>query len=143
MFENNYQLASQYSKSLHELYPSNMQYLAVLIKNLLLVKQYDQAENLIRSSRNKIRNPYFQAQLSIFNGILYEKKYKDLKQAQQYYSKGIKDISVFGDFGNEFAAYGYFGMSRISDSTGDKRYKKIYRKQAMEMADFKKVNFDE
>jgi len=142
-FENNYQLASQYSKSLHQLYPSNLQYLAVYIKNLLLIKRYDEAENLIRSSGIKMRNSYFQAQLSIFNGILYEKKYRDIRQAQQHYSKGIKDISVFGDFGNEFAAYGYFGMSRISDASGDKNYKKIYRKQAMELASFKRVNFDE
>jgi hypothetical protein len=142
-FENNYQLASQYSKSLYQLYPANLQYLAVYIKNLLLIKRYDEAERLIKSSVSKMRNAYFQAQISIFNGILYEKKYNDPGLAQQHYSKGVKEISIFGEFGNEYAAYGYFGLSRISDATGDKNYKKIYRKQAMELASFKKVNFDE
>lgn len=142
-FENNFQQAFFYSKALHELYPRNMQYLAVYIKNLLLVKRYGEAESLIKANRSKISNAYFQAQLSIFNGILYEKKYKDLKQAQLHYTKGIKEITPFGEFGNEFAAYAYFGLSRISEAKNDKHYKKLYRKQAMDMASFKKVNFDE
>ena len=142
-FENNFQQAYYYSKALHELYPRNMQYLAVYIKNLLLVKRYGEAESLMKSNRSKASSAFFQAQLSIFNGILYEKKYHDLKQAQAYYAKGINEIDPFGDFGHEFAAYAYFGLSRISDANNDKHYKRIYRKQAMDMASFKKVNFDE
>jgi hypothetical protein len=142
-FENNFQQAYYYSKALHELYPRNTQYLAVYIKNLLLVKHYGEAESLIKSNRSKLSSAFFQAQLSIFNGILYEKKYHDLKQAQAFYTKGIKDIAPFGDFGNEFAAYAYFGLSRISEVNGDKHYKKMYRKQAMDIVVFRKVNFDE
>jgi hypothetical protein len=142
-YENNYQQASYYSKSLHDIYPANMQYLAVCIKNLLLVKQYDEAESLIISSSKKINNSYYQAQLSIFNGILQEKKYHNIEQAQQYYNKGVRGISLFGEYGNEFAAYAYFGLSRISEINRDKHYKRIYRKQAMGLVNFKKVNFDE
>lgn len=59
-FENNYEQASYYSKSLHALYPANLQYLAEYIKNLLLVKQYDEAESLILSSSIKTDNSYYQ-----------------------------------------------------------------------------------
>jgi hypothetical protein len=142
-FENNFQQAYQYSKALHEVYPRNTQYMAVYIKNLLLVKDYNEAENIISSVRTKSSNAYFQAQLSILNGILYEKKYKNLKQAQSSYTQGIKDISPFGEFGNEFKAYAYFGLSRISEAKDDKHYKKLYRKQAMELASYKRVNFDD
>lgn len=142
-FENNFQQAYFYSKSLHELYPNNIQYLAVYIKNLLLVKKYGEAESLIKSTGAKNSNAYYQAQLSIFNGILYEKKYRNLKQAQAFYTRGIRDIDAFGEFGDEFAAYAYFGLSRISDVNGDKHYKKLYRKQAMDLSSFEKVNFDE
>jgi hypothetical protein len=141
-FENNFEQAYKYSKTLHELYPRNLQYSTVYIKNLLLVKRYEEAESLINTNRKKISNAYTQAQLSILNGILLEKKYHNHKQAQVFYTKGIKDISPYGKFGNEFSAYAYFGLSRISGVNGDKRYKKIYWKQAMELADFKKVNFD-
>lgn len=140
--ENNYDQAYIYSKSLHELYPDNIQYLAMYYKNLLLVKRYDEAEKLMTSSGIKIINSYYQAQLSIFNGILQEKKYHDDKKAGQYYAKGVRDISLFGHYGNEFAAYGYFGLSRISGRSGDNNYKKIYRKKANELAEFRKVDFD-
>jgi hypothetical protein len=140
--ENNYDQAFNYSKSLHELYPANIEYLAMYFKNLLLEKKYDEAERLMKSSVINSSNSFFLAQISIFNGILYEKKYHDDKLAEQYYIKGVQDLSHFGYFGNEFAAYGYFGLSRISGRSGDNNYKKIYRKKAIELADFKQVDFD-
>lgn len=141
-FENSYDQAYAYSKSLHELYPANTGYLANYIKNLLLVKHYDEAESMMKTSGPDISNSYYQAQLSIFNGILLEKKYHDIKLAEQYYIKGIRDLSFFGHFGDDFSAYGYFGLSRISAINGDKYKKKTYRKKAIELADFEKVNFD-
>ena len=46
-FENNYQKATYYSKNLHLVYPDNPEYLGSYIKNLLLIKQYDEAEKEI------------------------------------------------------------------------------------------------
>ena len=134
-FENNYHQAYVYSKSLHELYPANIQYLAYYIRNLLLVKEYDEAENLIRLSDSETINSFFRAQLTIFNGILQEKKYHNNALAQKYYNKGLNDISVFGYYGNEYAAYAYFGLSRIVDNDDNKHKKKMYRKKAMELTD--------
>jgi hypothetical protein len=139
--ENNYEKACYYSKSLHELYPANPEYLGIYLKNLLLIKQYDEAEKLMKSSAN-ITNSFLKSQIDIFNGILQEKKYKNDKLAEQYYIKGVHDISLFGYFGNEFAAYGYFGLSRISGRSGDINYKKTYLKKALELADFKNITFD-
>jgi len=141
-FENNFQQATYYSKSLHNLYPGNPEYLGAYIKNLLLIKQYDEAEMEMLSSNSNQTNSFFKAQMSVFNGILQEKKYHDIKKAQQYYSKGVTEISLFGNYGNEYAAYAYFGLSRISEINGDKYYKKMYRKLAMQLADFKKIDFD-
>lgn len=138
-FENNFQQAYIYSKALHELYPLNAQYLAVYIKSLLLIKRYNEAEELIRVNRSIFSNKYFQAQLHILNGIITEKKYHNPQQAKDLYLKGIKEIEPFGEFGNELKAYGYFGLSRIEQ---DKQLKKEYRKKALEKADFKNVNFD-
>ncbi len=141
-FEKNFQQASQYSKALHELYPRNYQYLAVYIKNLLLAKRYNEAEKIIARSYKAGDNAYFKAQLAILTGVYYEKKQQNLKQAQAWYNKGLKEIAPFGEYGDEFAAYGYFGLSRISEANGDKQNRRIYRKKAMDMADFKEVNFD-
>ncbi len=142
-FESNYQKASYYSNSLYKLYPDNVQYLAMHIKNQLLLKNYDEAEELIRSSGFRSTNSFYQAQLTIFNGIIQEKKYHNYNQAVECYKNGITGISLFREYGNEFAAYAYFGLSRMSDANGDKRGKKIYRKKALELADFKKIDFND
>jgi len=142
-FENNYRQAAFYSKSLHGIYPDNPEYLGAYIKNLLLIKQYDEAEKEILSSVAYLKNPFFQAQVTIFKGILQEKKYHDIKQAQQFYLKGIKDISEFRSYGDEYAAYSYFGLSRISGINGDVDNQKMYRKLALKLADFKNIDFDQ
>ena len=140
--ENNYEEACFYSKILHELYPANLQYLGIYLKNLLLIKRYDEAEKLMKSYGADVSNFFFRAQFAIFNGILQEKKYYNDKISEQYYIKGVHDISLFGYFGNEYAAYGYFGLSRISGRAGDINYKKTYLRKAVELTDFKKINFD-
>ena len=142
-FENNFQQAYYYSKSLHELYPQNIQYLAVYIKNLLLTKRYDEAEKIIKTSRSTHQNNYFQAQLTILEGILYEKKYQNLQLAQTYYLNGIRDAAPYGVFAGEYRAYAYFGLSRISAVNNEMQMKKKYRKQALDQATFENVNFDD
>lgn len=142
-FENNFPKATFYSKSLHSLYPDNPEYLGTYIKNLLLIKKYDEAENEIKSSNAYLKNPFFQGQVSIFKGILQEKKYHDIRQAKQLYLKGIRDISPYRSFGNEYAAYAYFGLSRISRANGDMDAEKTYHKLALKLAVFKNIDFDE
>ncbi len=141
-FESNYPQSLYYYRMLHEQYPENEYYSNLYIKNLLFMKQYNEAEKLISASRESGRNNYLQAQHMILKGILQEKKYRDLKLAQQYYKTGITGISSFGEYGSEFAAYAYFGLSRISEANGEAQSKKTYRKEAMKLADFENINFD-
>jgi hypothetical protein len=56
--------------------------------------------------------------------------------------KGIKDISIFRSYGNEYAAYAYFGLSRISEINGDMVNKKRYRDLALKLADFSNIDFN-
>lgn len=141
-FENNYEQALEHSKYLHELYPSNNQYLSMYIKNLLLMKNYDEAEKHVILLSEMNCNSYFMAQLSIFKGLIEEKKYHNNKLAEQYYLNGIKEMSPFGYYGNDFTGYAYFGLSRISKLNGDTNKWQTYRKKALDMADFEKVDFD-
>jgi len=142
-FENSIDHAFDCSKSLHEKYPANLNYLGEYIKYLLLTKDYDKAEKLIEHSGITVINTYYQAQQTIFNGILQEKKYHNDTVAQQYYNKGISELTVFGEFGNEFAAYAYFGLSRICERKSDKPEMRTYRNKANDLAPFKKINFDD
>ncbi len=141
-YVNNIQQSLFYCMTLHELYPDNPSYEEEYIKNLLLSKQYDKAESQLLSHESNLSNSFFRAQFTILNGILKEKKYHDYKTASQLYLTGIKDISVYGNYDREFSAFAYYGLSRISESTGDKYNTKQYRKLGDELADFKKINFD-
>jgi len=141
-FENKYQQALYFSKSLHEMYPDNMSYTVTYIKNMLLMKQYDEAEKLILASAKEAENRYFQGQLTIFKGVLQEKKYHDNTHAQESYYAGINKVAQFGDYANEYEAYAYFGLSRISYAENEKKMSKKFREKAMKLGDFKKLNFD-
>ena len=141
-FENRYPESLYYCKTLYEKYPGNELFLITYIRNLLLMKNYSEAEKLLSSSISTEGNKFFQAQLIILKGILQEKKYLDNKLAQQYYNTGINEISLFGKYGNEYAAYAYFGLSRLCDGNDEKHTRKIYRREGMKLADFKKINFD-
>jgi len=124
------------------LFPANLQYITVYIKNLLLIKRYDDAESIIKKYGNLSQNRYFQAQLTILRGILYEKKYNNQQTARRYYLDGLRDTAPYGVFAGEFNAYAYFGLSRISDANQDKQSAKEYRKEALKQADYENVNFD-
>lgn len=141
-FENDYSRAYKYTSSLHDHYPENLRFLASYLKTLLLLNKYDEADIVIGSLGPVSANKYFQSQLFIFKGILAEKKYFDNKAAQQYYNQGIREITLFGEYGNEYAAYGYFGLSRISEASGERHASQLYRKAASRLADFKNINFD-
>lgn len=142
-FEHNFSLATYYSKVLYELYPENTQYLSSYIKNLLLIKNYDEAENLMCHHAQESQNSFFHAKFEIYKGILQEKKYRNNDLAFRLYEKGVRDISPFQNYGNEYAAYAYYGLSRISDLKGDKNKKKIYQKKAIELSVFKDIDFND
>ena len=142
-FENDFDKALFFNRTLHDLYPANLLFQSEYIKNLLLEKKYSEAEHLISICDLEKSNQYFIAQLSVLNGIIQEKVYKDIERAKQLYDKGIAYLQAYGEFGNEYQAYAYFGLSRISAINGDKSNRKKYRKEAVSLASFKKVNFDD
>ena len=141
-FENNFQTAASYSKNLHTIYPDNPQYLGSYIKNLLLIKRYDDAEKEIKTA-GTIDNSFFRAQVIIFKGIIQEKKYHNYSAAEKLYSDGIIRISEFRNFGYEYEAYAYFGLSRISEKKGDMANQKNYRKLALKLSDVKNLDFSD
>jgi hypothetical protein len=141
-YEYDYEKSLIYSRLLYEKYPGNSSYLANYIKFLLFVKQYDEAEKLISSAGSRMNNEFFKAQIIVFNGILKEKKYKDMSAASEYYREGLNVLIPFGDFGNEYSAYACYGLSRVyaADKTGD--LKRKFRKEANRLAEFRHMNFE-
>ena len=83
------------------------------------------------------------AQMTVFNGIIQEKQYRDYDQAKKFYNRGISELSAFGYYGNDYASYAYYGLSRISGYRDDKQSKKTFRKMANELSYYRNINFDE
>jgi len=141
-FENNYSAALSYSGDLHDKQPYNLYFKALHIKNLLLLQKYDEAERYLDISPEESGNTYYRAQVNVFNAIIQEKKYRNTGLAKDLYVKGISGLSASGDYGNEYSAYAYFGLSRISEASGDKAGRRLYHRKAMDLADFKDITFD-
>jgi hypothetical protein len=142
-FENNFAKASFFSKALFNEYRSNYVYRARCIEDLLLAKSYDEAEELVLSARPSSANRFYKAQLSIFKGIIQEKKYRNLKLAAQEYLEGAEAVSHYSNYGAQYAAYAYFGLSRISALINDRNNQKLYYRKALDLTDFEKVNFED
>jgi hypothetical protein len=119
-YEKNYSLALEYSKTLNDLYPSNLLFRGEYIKVLVLLKKYDEAERLISSSVND-NNSYFHGQLDVFNGLIQEKKYHNYEMAESFYSKGLIIMEQFGSRGKEFKQYGSKGLKRLKDLKSGKQ----------------------
>jgi hypothetical protein len=141
-YENNYPVALSYTRSLRILYPSNLYFKSLNIKNLLLLQQYDEAEKYLTLSPEESENKYYGAQVKVFCGIIQEKKYLNNVLARRLYEEGLNELTAFGNYGKEYSAFACFGLSRIYVASGDKANGKKYRRKAMDLADFKKVNFD-
>lgn len=141
-FENDYVNASYFSRLIFRLYPFNLVYRINCIEDLLLTGKYDEAEKMITAPDSRTNNEYFMSQIKILTGILYEKKYSDMNKAEKEYLDGAEKISEFGTYGDQYAAYAYFGLSRISGLGKDRQKENLYRRKALSLTSFENVNFD-
>ena len=142
-FENDYEKSFPLCKNLITYYPDNVHYRIMYIKNLILLKRYDEAESIINDSYKNNSHPFYSAILNILNGLISEKKYKDMVHAEELFNIGIEALTAFSPYGDSYAAFGYFGLSRVSDKNNDSRLRRLYRKKAMDLTDFEKMTFDD
>ncbi len=142
-FENNPSAAVEYSRRLVSRHQNNIIFQTGYVRDLLLDKKYSKAEEILDSIPYPVYNRYLQARIDVFKGVLYEKKFKNDKMAEQYYWSGVSKSEEYKTFANDYEAYAYFGLSRISERKGDKKNMKKYRKLADNMAPYAYINFDD
>lgn len=142
-FEANFSEALPWSEHLSVQYPSNPLYKVYYIKNLLLLKKYEDAERVINNIGIAGDNRFCRAAITIFNGIIQEKKYRNDDAAASLFRNGIGKLSEFGAFANEYTGYGYMGLSRISERQGNAQERRINHRKAMDLIDFKRITFDD
>ena len=142
-FEKDPAQALFYSKKLKDAFVQNTQFKTGYIRDLLVIKKYGEAESLLNSIPYATVNKYFQSQVDVMKGIIQEKKYNNMKLAEQLYLSGIAKAETYGQFGSEYTSYGYFGLSRIYVEAGKNKLAKQCRKHAKEITPFDHINFDQ
>lgn len=142
-YENDFENASVFSKAIYREYPGNTVYRINCIEDLLLTKKYQEAENLINSSESKTKNGYYIAQITVLKGILREKKYNQLNTAVEEYLNGAEVLAGYSHYGQQYAAYAYFGLSRISGYNNDRQNQRYYYRKATDLTGFDYVDFSE
>jgi hypothetical protein len=131
-----------FSRKLRDAFLRNPQFKAGYIRDLLVIQKYGEAESLLNSVPYSSLNAYHQAQTDVFRGIIQEKRYDNMKAAEPLYWSGISKVKAYGEFGDEFAAYAYFGLSRIYLNAGNTKASRQYHKQARDLSVYDHVNFD-
>ncbi len=135
-----YEAAYRFSKMLYTAYPRNNEYLAMHVKNLLLLKRYDEAEEWL-SKASQPESHWFDVEKRVLQAILQEKKYKNSETAGLLYQSAIQKAGVFGEYANEYLSFCYFGLSRIAAAKGDSGLSRDYHKKAVNLATYKHLDF--
>jgi hypothetical protein len=138
-YENNYRDALFYSRTLFEKYSSNLTFRGEYLKNLLLLRNYDEAEKIIQSAE-VTNNAYFLGQMDIFKGLIREKRYHDYTLAENLYNEGIRYMKTLGDRGEDYRTYGEDGLKRIRNLKAGKEPGKKRREK--DTSDFNDLSFD-
>jgi len=141
-FEADYKKSNRFTRTLHHKYPDNPLYLSYRIKNLLLLKRYYRAEQLIDElEKNPFANDFFQMMIQIYRGILQEKKYNNHPVAEQHYLEAVRLSENYVPFANGRLSYAYFGLSRIHQKANPEKSNK-YLSIAKDLSLYKHLTFD-
>jgi tetratricopeptide (TPR) repeat protein len=141
-YEKNYEAAAHFSRQLLLSYPGNNEYRAMHVRNLLLLKRYDEAEEMLEKSSTP-ESLWFRMEKTVFRALLKEKKHRQSEEAEGLYLSAIEQCRPFGAFANEYLSYACFGMARMKALRGDKSQSQSYRKKALDLAPYKHVDFSD
>jgi len=141
-FEKDFKSALKYTKQLKKDYPENLLYESYEIQNLLILKKYNKAFDIIpKLEKSNHENDFFKNVGKIYQAIILEKKNKDLENAKIIYKESIAQLEKYGDFANQYKSYAYFGLSRIYSQTNPKQAAK-YKKIALNLSVFPHIRFN-
>jgi len=141
-FEQNYSKSIEYISRLSNKYPQNPLHRLMLIKNLILLGRYEDASKVI-VNKGPERNRFYNATVQVYKGLIEEKKNLSNQKASEFYLKAIEDLNEFIPYSNDQIALAYYGLERISKANGNKEQMRYYHRKANELADFKKIRFDD
>jgi hypothetical protein len=133
----------KYTAELAQKYPKNPLFAQYYVQLLLLNKQYKQAEIIVNQFKeNKKNSPFFKKIFLVYDAIIIEHYHSNYAKAEESYKSTVASMNLYGNYGNRYIAYAYFGLSRIKKMNGLSDEAQVYRSKAKKIAQYPKVNFD-
>ena len=134
-YENKPALSVQYCRKLNELYPNNLNYIALNIENEIYLNDFasmwPQIEKLLSSDK-----AHYHYVGEVYKGIYYEKYMHDFTIAKQAYLTA-KDIITKTDVGTDHeASLLYLGLGRVQKMSGDSSAAKDSFKHSVKLAEY-------
>ncbi|MFA9392502.1 MAG: hypothetical protein ACERKD_22010 [Prolixibacteraceae bacterium] len=142
-FESDYTTGVKFAKELSHDYNHNPLFGQYYVQLLLLTKQYDKAAPIVDQFKaDPGISPFFKTVFNVLNAIVIEQDQTKMNRAETLYQNSIIELEPYGNYGNRYKAYAYFGLSRIYKGKGQSDQAAIYHSKAMKAAQYPQVNFD-
>jgi tetratricopeptide (TPR) repeat protein len=134
-YENEPKKALEYTRKLNLAYPANPVYRMVYLETLLHNKQFEDADNLMKSKPLPNRSLYRTA-IPLFQGYLAEYQDKNMSMAESLYKKSLS-MPLNDQYTGEYHALAYAGLGRIAHLSGNPTLAKDYYKKCLRTAEYK------
>jgi hypothetical protein len=142
-FEDNYSEGVKYTAELVKEYPKNPLFAQYYIQLLLLDKQYSKAETIIDQFKGYIQgNNFFRNAFPVFDAIVSEHYHSDYPKAELLYKLTVATMKPYGNYGNRYISYAYFGLGRINKKKGLIEESSANISKANKFAQYPHVNFN-
>jgi tetratricopeptide (TPR) repeat protein len=135
-YESNLPKALAYAESINARYPHNLYFKVLYLENLIQSAQYVKAETSLAAIAAS-NNSYYKLPTALFRGMIEERYYKRLGEAEKWYLEVIK-FQVKWDTNNHIGL-AYYGLGNIYKQRGDKEKMKKYYKKANSLCEYLSV----
>ena len=124
--------AQRQARDLHESYPDNDVFSAILLESLIINKRYKEATPLaVKLQSNP--SPYLKIYGDLFMGMIEERSHENFTNAERLYLNALELNDEYNMDRSHLEAFAYLGLGRIYEHKKDPKARK-YFKEALDQA---------
>jgi hypothetical protein len=134
-YEQNHYYALECAQKLVNLYPQNPLFWVKYCEGLIALGRYAEAELYLSKFNTRTENLYQTANRT-FRGLIQERYYKNLPNAQAEYTLAVKPEQYDARYSKDYIAFSYAGLARIADKNAQKSLAKDYYKKVSKLSEY-------
>jgi len=124
-----------YTSKMVEKHPRNPAFKAYHAEALAAAGRYEEASPIVNQLKNET-NPFYTLPAAILDGLMLEKKEKQLEQAEASYRKALDMAEKAGFDTDHYAAMAWAGLARIADKKGEKNKAREFYSKALKLSSY-------